>query len=460
MKGIIKEKLPFSFLSFFSEKKRGFGTLFCFLLFSAGGTLLLSHCKKQEEREETLYQCPMHPDYISPKPGNCPICGMSLVPIKKGGDIPPHEHHPPAKPPEKGSFHLSPDEIRKLSLRTVPLRWGKITRSFSTYGNVVWDPKGVHFVTTRFSGWVEDLFVTQTGSFIRHGEILFTYSSPEVSATFREYLSSSGEKVSKDRFSEAEDRIPEEQAEEQGGLKELAKKRLLLFGIPERVFRRENLSPIEKFPYASPVSGVLLRNNLLPGKRFSPEEILMEIGSPGAIWIEGFLPLEYRDIPNLHPNVFIYDGKRKEKGRILFVEEEVEKETLTLKVRIRPESIKGFQPGGFVEVVFQWESKEGWVVPEESILFSHTRYGTLFLWDEKEGIVPYKVQVLTIGDGEIVVEGNHLPREGRVITYSSFLLDAETRLRGILPKGEEIVSSGTVETIEKKESPSPIPHLH
>jgi hypothetical protein len=186
----------------------------------------------------------------------------------------------------------------------------------------------------------------------------------------------------------------------------------------------------------------------------------MEIGSPGAIWIEGFLPLEYRDIPNLHPNVFIYDGKRKEKGRILFIEEEVEKETLTLKVRIRPESIKGFQPGGFVEVVFQWESKEGWVVPEESILFSHTRYGTLFLWDEKEGIVPYKVQVLTIGDGEIVVEGNHLPREGKVITYSSFLLDAETRLRGILPKGEEIVSSGTVETIEKKESPSPIPHLH
>ena len=27
------------------------------------------------------YQCPMHPTYISDKPGDCPICGMKLVPI-------------------------------------------------------------------------------------------------------------------------------------------------------------------------------------------------------------------------------------------------------------------------------------------------------------------------------------------------------------------------------------------
>ena len=28
------------------------------------------------------YHCPMHPTYVSDKPGNCPICGMRLVPIK------------------------------------------------------------------------------------------------------------------------------------------------------------------------------------------------------------------------------------------------------------------------------------------------------------------------------------------------------------------------------------------
>ncbi len=33
----------------------------------------------------TQYHCPMHPTYISNQPGECPICGMSLVPINSDG---------------------------------------------------------------------------------------------------------------------------------------------------------------------------------------------------------------------------------------------------------------------------------------------------------------------------------------------------------------------------------------
>jgi hypothetical protein len=28
-----------------------------------------------------LYTCPMHPEVISDKPGQCPKCGMNLVPV-------------------------------------------------------------------------------------------------------------------------------------------------------------------------------------------------------------------------------------------------------------------------------------------------------------------------------------------------------------------------------------------
>jgi Cu(I)/Ag(I) efflux system membrane fusion protein len=34
---------------------------------------------------EQLYHCPMHPTYVSNQPGECPICGMTLVPINKEG---------------------------------------------------------------------------------------------------------------------------------------------------------------------------------------------------------------------------------------------------------------------------------------------------------------------------------------------------------------------------------------
>ena len=32
----------------------------------------------------TGYTCPMHPDYHSDHPGNCPICGMPLKAVRAG----------------------------------------------------------------------------------------------------------------------------------------------------------------------------------------------------------------------------------------------------------------------------------------------------------------------------------------------------------------------------------------
>jgi len=34
----------------------------------------------------TQYTCPMHPEVVSDKPGNCPKCGMHLVPLEEAGD--------------------------------------------------------------------------------------------------------------------------------------------------------------------------------------------------------------------------------------------------------------------------------------------------------------------------------------------------------------------------------------
>jgi len=38
-----------------------------------------------EDAASQQYHCPMHPTYVSNQPGDCPICGMSLVPIATAG---------------------------------------------------------------------------------------------------------------------------------------------------------------------------------------------------------------------------------------------------------------------------------------------------------------------------------------------------------------------------------------
>src|SRR4030095_8760898 len=37
------------------------------------------HAGHKEQTTKELYNCPMHPEIIREKPGNCPICGMTLV---------------------------------------------------------------------------------------------------------------------------------------------------------------------------------------------------------------------------------------------------------------------------------------------------------------------------------------------------------------------------------------------
>ena len=43
-----------------------------------------SHNKVEESKNQQSYTCPMHPEVKSDKPGNCPKCGMKLVPKENG----------------------------------------------------------------------------------------------------------------------------------------------------------------------------------------------------------------------------------------------------------------------------------------------------------------------------------------------------------------------------------------
>ena len=38
-----------------------------------------THAEHETETIKEIYTCPMHPQIIRDKPGNCPICGMQLV---------------------------------------------------------------------------------------------------------------------------------------------------------------------------------------------------------------------------------------------------------------------------------------------------------------------------------------------------------------------------------------------
>ncbi|MBL0312581.1 MAG: hypothetical protein IPP78_07665 [Holophagaceae bacterium] len=74
-----------------------------------GGAVALMHRGKPSAEATKApapvsYTCPMHPQIIRDQPGDCPICGMSLVPLK-----------PESKGERKIAFYRSPMDPRQTS---------------------------------------------------------------------------------------------------------------------------------------------------------------------------------------------------------------------------------------------------------------------------------------------------------------------------------------------------------
>jgi len=60
-----------------------YGIILTLLAIALVAGFIMLHHGGGAEKENLLYTCPMHPQIVKDKPGDCPICGMKLVPVKK-----------------------------------------------------------------------------------------------------------------------------------------------------------------------------------------------------------------------------------------------------------------------------------------------------------------------------------------------------------------------------------------
>jgi Cu(I)/Ag(I) efflux system membrane fusion protein len=80
----------------------------------AAGPLLLSACKGGNNhggaaiQKTAKYHCPMHPTYVSDKPGDCPICGMKLVPMEPEAASTTEKKETPSSTERKPLFYRNP----------------------------------------------------------------------------------------------------------------------------------------------------------------------------------------------------------------------------------------------------------------------------------------------------------------------------------------------------------------
>jgi RND family efflux transporter MFP subunit len=422
----------------------------------------------------TRYHCPMHPTYVSDKPGDCPICGMKLVPMEPaaaparppasapapggrrilfyrspmdpnvrsagpardsmGMDFVPvyadEAGPPPAAVPGRAVVSLTPERRSLLGVRSEEVRFERIEKSVRTVGRIAADERRLAHFHTKFEGYVEHLYVDFTGKYVNRGDALLAIYSPELVATQQEYLLA--------LRTQKQLAASEIASVAQGGVNLLnaARERLLQWDIrPEDIAELERTgTPRRTFDLYSDVAGFVVQKNVVHGMRVMPSDTLFDIADLSRLWVladvyDSDLAIVRLGMP-AEVTLSYLPGKTW-RGAVTNVAPTLEEKTRTIKVRIEVDNQGGtLKPDMFADVLLRNDLGMGLVVTDSAVIDTGER--KLVFLDRPDGsLEPREVEVgIRLPDGYQVIKG--LSKGDRVVTAANFLLDSESSLRAAL----------------------------
>ncbi|MDD4938983.1 MAG: efflux RND transporter periplasmic adaptor subunit [Candidatus Omnitrophica bacterium] len=93
---------------------------------------------KKPVSKKAIYYCPMHPSYISDKPGDCPICNMKLVKKEEAQAV---EKEAGASEGAGEGFYVSLEKQQLIGVKTDKVIYRPLSKIIRTVGRVAFDPE-------------------------------------------------------------------------------------------------------------------------------------------------------------------------------------------------------------------------------------------------------------------------------------------------------------------------------
>lgn len=445
-------------------KRRNLPILMIILALTAIGVFLvlqtLHHGGDGTEIKQ-LYTCPMHPQIVQDKPGDCPICGMKLVPMKKEekrgekekrlmyrSTMNPNEvsdkpgkdsmgmEMVPFKPGGddeeiKTPAGLAPVTISKEKREMIGLAFDEvkkrdIRKEIKTSVRIAPDETRQFKVTTKVSGWVEKLYVNQTGQFVKRGSPLLSVYSPELLSAQQEYLSALKAKT---RFTGDDD-----MSGSMDEIEKAARERLRLLDVSNaQIERIRNTGTVERTAVLyAPASGYVTEKMVLQGQKIMMNDALMVIVDLSRVW--GEIDIHESDLPYVKTGMAVvvtlsHWQDKTFKGRVSFLNPFMDPETRVLKARVEiPNQGLVLKPNMYGDAKLSYNIGKKTAVSERAVMQTGER-NYVFIKGKGDLIVPYEVKLgVRSGDGYYeIVSG--LKQGEMVVTSANFLVDSESSLK-------------------------------
>jgi Cu(I)/Ag(I) efflux system membrane fusion protein len=126
----------------------------------------------EHSQQEKIYTCSMHPQIIRKQPGNCPICGMTLVEKVTKDHSDKNDGIDPLLKPT--------DNFIVGNFETTTAKDTTINNEIVLPGIVAFNPNSATNIAARVNGRIEKLYVNYKFQRISKGQKLFEIYSPEL----------------------------------------------------------------------------------------------------------------------------------------------------------------------------------------------------------------------------------------------------------------------------------------
>ncbi len=372
-------------------------------------SLLLFSCKNKKKNvsanPEVFYTCSMHPQVMQEQPGNCPVCGMKLIPVEK------------KKGTDADAIMLSDQQIQLGNIRVDTIDKGIIGNETVLTAILNIDETKSATVSARVSGRIDKLWFKIQGDYINKGQKLYDLYSEELNNAKQEYI-----------LTLEKQEILDNSIVDFKQLLQSAKNKLVLWGMSEvqinELAKTKKTSALTSF--YSPESGYITTLESHEGDYVTAGGTIVRLANLSSLWAEAQVytsQLSEIDRKGI-ATVKLPDLQKEIKGKIEFVNPEINPDTRINLIRVSiPNPGNQLRPGMSAYVVLKKGQPNSLTLPVDAVI-RNEKMNSVWKQVDKNTFKNEMVETGLESDDRIEIKSG--VKEGDVIvTSGAYLINSE-----------------------------------
>ena len=363
-----------------------------------------NHGQLQESADTSAYTCSMHPQIRKDEPGNCPICGMDLIPASSMEES-----------VDPDAIKMSKTARQLAGVETLVVGNQTLNSGLEFSGRLAINQDKTQSVTANVKSRIEKLYVNEDGEKVNKGQVIAELYAPDIQVL-----------------------------KEELDLAKRQENQQLLKSIKRKIKNYElSINDIESIKNGSlklksPSTGVVTNLQVKQGDHLKADQNLMRITDLSTLW--AIVDVYESDLEKIEIGDELkikMSNYKSTSGKVTFISPILDDKSRSAKARVVIDNSDfELKPGVFINATLSVENKnaippKSLMIPKSAVLWTGKR-SVIYQQLENENGVFFKMKEVEISrsssDLVEVVSGLQLGDE--IVKHGAFSIDAEAQLSG------------------------------